>query len=96
MTFHSKLTKELKKQFRASNISILETRAECVAVAQRVWEGLYKSGRKRRFMDTDKPDTSPKYPHIGSERDCKDQYHQEHRSRDDRNKDLPRNQPSTG
>src|SRR6266536_1613388 len=96
MTFHSKLTEELKKQFRASNISIPETRAECVAVAQRVWEGLYKSGRKRRFMDTDKPDTPPKYPRIGSERDRKDRYHQEHCSRDDRNKDLPRNRPSTG
>ena len=34
ITFHSKLTEELKKQFRASNISIPETRAKCVAVAQ--------------------------------------------------------------
>ncbi len=47
-------------------------------------------------MDTDKPDMPLKYPRIGSERDRKDWYHQEHYSRDDRNKDLPRNRPSTG
>ena len=33
MTFYSKLMKELKKQFKTSNIPILETRAKCVAVA---------------------------------------------------------------
>jgi hypothetical protein len=36
MTFYSKLTEELKKQFKTSDIPILETRAKCVAVAQRV------------------------------------------------------------
>jgi hypothetical protein len=36
MTFYSKLTRELKKQFKTSDIHIPETRAECVAVAQRV------------------------------------------------------------
>ena len=33
MNFYSKLMKELKKQFKTSNISILETRAKCVAIA---------------------------------------------------------------
>ena len=36
MTFYSKLTKELKTQFKTSDIPIPETRAKCVAVAQRV------------------------------------------------------------
>jgi hypothetical protein len=36
MAFYSKLTKELKRQFKTSDIAILETRAQCVAVAQRV------------------------------------------------------------
>ena len=33
MTFYSKLIKELKKQFKTSDILILETRAKCVAIA---------------------------------------------------------------
>jgi len=33
MTFYSKLIRELKKQFKTSNISILETRAKCIAIA---------------------------------------------------------------
>jgi hypothetical protein len=33
MTFYSKLTKELKRQFKTSNIPIPGTRAKCVAVA---------------------------------------------------------------
>jgi len=33
MTFYSKLTRELKKQFKTSDIPIPETRAKCVAVA---------------------------------------------------------------
>jgi hypothetical protein len=41
MTFYSKLSRELKKQFKTADIPIPETRAKCVAVAQRVWEGLY-------------------------------------------------------
>ena len=34
MTFYSKLTKELKRQFKTTDIPIPETRAKCVAVAQ--------------------------------------------------------------
>ena len=41
MTFYSKLSPELKRQFQTSYIIIPETRAQCVSVAQRVWEGLY-------------------------------------------------------
>jgi hypothetical protein len=33
MTFYSKLTDKLKKQFKTSDINILETRSECVVVA---------------------------------------------------------------
>jgi len=103
MTFYSKLTRELKKQFKTSDIHIPETRAECVAVAQRIWEGLhgsdqkkslYGSDEKKSFTDRSGPATGPKYPRIGSERDRKDRYHRDHRSRDDRNPDRPRNEPT--
>ena len=105
MTFYSKLTKELKKQFKSADIHIPETRAECVAVAQRVWEGLHGTDEKKgqrtregiRGSDekrglTDRPTSTagPKYPRIGSERDRKDRYHRDHRVRDDRNRDRPR------
>src|SRR6266480_3388547 len=96
MNFYSKLTKELKKQFKTSDICIPETRAECVAVAQHIWEGLHGSDEKKGFTDRPGPVAAPKYPHIGSERDCKDQYHQDHWSRDDRNQDRPRNQDRLG
>ena len=33
ITFYSKLIRELKKQFKTSDIPILETRAKCVAIA---------------------------------------------------------------
>jgi hypothetical protein len=36
MTFYFKLTKDLKKQFKTSDITIPETRAQYVAVAQQV------------------------------------------------------------
>ena len=90
MTFYSKITKELKKQFKTSDIPIPDTRAKCVAVAQRIWEGLHGSEERRGFTDTTTGSgqvTGPKYPRIGSERDRKDQYHRDHRSRDDRNRD---------
>ena len=72
MMFYSKLTKELKKQFKTSNIPIPDTRAQCVAVAQRIQEGLYGSDEKRGVTDKPDPATGLKYPCIGSERDCKD------------------------
>ena len=34
MTFYSKLTEELKKQFKTSDIPIPETRAKCITIAQ--------------------------------------------------------------
>ena len=91
MTFYSKLTKELKTQFKTSDIPIPETRAKCVAVAQRVWEGLHGTGDKRSTKD----DTSPKYPRYDSGRDRKDRYHLGHRSKDDRNKEEPRNKATS-
>ena len=75
MTFYSKLTKELKKQFKTSDICIPETRAKCVAVAQHIWEGLHGSDEKKGFTDRPSPVVALKYPCIGSERDHKDQYH---------------------
>ena len=47
MTFYSKLIKELKKQFKTSDIPILETRAKCVAIAQRIQDGLHRSNGKK-------------------------------------------------
>jgi hypothetical protein len=59
LTFYSKLSKELKRQFKTSDILIPDTRAKCIAVAQRVWEGLY--GPEKRSSGPS-PSTSSKYP----------------------------------
>jgi hypothetical protein len=85
MTFYSKLTRELKRQFQTSNIAIPDTRAQCVAIAQRVWEGLHGTGRRNDFPDpkkeskdsTDRIDT--RYPRPDSRRDRKDRYRIGHR-----------------
>ena len=73
MTFYSKLTKELKKQFKTSDISIPKTRAKCVAVAQRVWKGLHgfddKRGSQKNLREKDSPTTSFKYSHTNLKRD---------------------------
>jgi hypothetical protein len=91
MTFYSKLTKELKRQFKTSDIPILETRAKCVAVAQRIWEGLHGFDEKKSFENQkssrEKDDSRSKYPYIDSKRDRKDRYHLGHRHKDDRYKD---------
>jgi hypothetical protein len=51
MVFYSKLTRELKRQFKVADIAIPGTRAQCVAVAQRVWEDLYDfEGRKGKTL----------------------------------------------
>ena len=50
MTFYSKLTRELKKQFKTSDIPIPETRTKCVAVAQRIWG--FTDRTKRRALRT--------------------------------------------
>ncbi len=79
--FYSKLTKELKKQFKTSNISIPNTRAQCVAIAQCIQEGLYRSdnrkglyrsNKKKGFIDKPDPTMGPKYSCIDSKRDYKD------------------------
>ena len=70
--FYSKLTRELKKQFKTSDIPIPDTRAQCVAVAQRIQEGLYRLDKKRGVTDKPNPATGPKYPYISSKRDYKD------------------------
>jgi hypothetical protein len=98
MTFYSKLTQELKRQFKTSDILIPDTRAKCVAVAQRIWEGLHGVDDKRGLKDrATKPglgpstSTSLKYPRLDSSRDQKDWYHLDHCSRDDQNKEKSRN-----
>ncbi len=70
--FYSKLTKELKKQFKTSNILIPNTRAQCIAIAQCIQEGLYRSDKKRGIIDKPNPIIGLKYPYISSKRDYKD------------------------
>ena len=87
MTFYSKLTRELKKQFKTADIPIPETRAKCVAVAQRIWEGLHGSKERKgseNYKSTrEKDDSRSKYPRVDSKRDRKDLYHLGHRQKDD-------------
>ena len=82
MTFYSKLDPQLRRQFQKADISIPETRAKCVAVAQRVWEGLQtpkkpgdyqsrESQRRERSPRNDKDKRERKYPRVGSYRDHK-------------------------
>ncbi len=79
--FYSKLTKELKKQFKISNILIPNTRAQCIVIAQCIQEGLYKldnrkglyrSNKKKGFVDKPNLTIGLKYPYISSKRDYKD------------------------
>jgi hypothetical protein len=99
MAFYSKLTRELKRQFKTSDIAIPETRAQCVAVAQRVWEGLYGSEGRRSQRDTKSYDrtnastdisTSSKYPRPDSRRDRKDRYRTSHRREERTSSEKPR------
>ena len=98
MTFYSKLARELKKQFKTSDIPILETRAKCVAVAQQVWEGLYRSEEKSSYKSSKENNsssinTSSKYPRKDSKRDQKDCYYLGHCYKDDQNKEKTRATP---
>jgi hypothetical protein len=83
MTFYSKLTKELKRQFKTSDIPIPETRAKCVAVAQHIWDRLHRPEERKSSKDK----SSLKYPHIDSKRDRKDCYHLGHCHKDNCYKD---------
>ena len=89
MTFYSKLTRELKKQFKTSDIPIPETRAKCVAVAQRIWDGLHgpeerkSSESYKNSGSRERGESNPKYPYIDSKRDQKDHYHLDHHQKDD-------------
>ena len=98
MTFYSKLTQELKNQFKTSNILILETWAKCVVVAQHVQEGLHKSTSQKDLKEA--VSSGSKYLKTNSPRDQIDQYylghcqHQDnHRHLDDHNKEAPRADP---
>jgi hypothetical protein len=87
MTFYSKLTKELKRQFKTSDIPIPETRAKCVAVAQRIWDGLHGPEERKSSENYKREKDDSKYPRIDSRRDRKDRYYLGHRNKDDRYKD---------
>jgi hypothetical protein len=92
MTFYSKLSRELKRQFKTANISIPNTRAQCVAVAQRVWEGL-SGPEKKPTLDRKEDSSLIPRPRFGSSRDRKDQYNLSHRKTEyqgERNQDGPR------
>jgi hypothetical protein len=101
MTFYSKLSRELKKQFKTADIPIPETRARCVAVAQRVWEGLYgpeKPGRDPKDLrptgESTQSTINSKYPRPNSRRDRVDQFHRDHR-REERGKEQEPNSQVT-
>ena len=83
MTFYSKLTKELKRQFKTSDITIPDTRAQCVAIAQQVQEGLTRPEGKTSSLEykdfKEKDSARPKYPRVDSKRDRKDRYTLGHR-----------------
>jgi hypothetical protein len=92
MTLYSKLSRDLRKQFQKANIPIPETRAKCVAVAQRIWEGLntYDQPRFPRVKDDsysqtkdpkpkDSSDQQSKYPRPDSRRGRINQYRRDHR-----------------
>jgi hypothetical protein len=92
MTLYSKLSRDLKKQFKTADIPIPETRAKCVAVAQRIWEGLntYDQTRVPKIKDDsysqtrdprskDSSDQQTKYPQPDSRRDRINQYRRDHR-----------------
>jgi hypothetical protein len=95
MMFYSKLMKELKKQFKTSDIPIPETRAKCVAVAQRIWDGLHgpEERKSSESYKSSREKDDPKYPRIDSKRDRKDRYHLGHRQKDDRNKEKRKSTP---
>ncbi len=79
MIFYFKLTKELKKQFKTFNILILGARAKCVAMAQRIQEGLYRPNKKQGIRGLDQ----------------KDQYFLDYRPKEDRNQNQPRTNLTT-
>ena len=89
MTFYSKLSGELKKQFKSSDIQIPETRAQCVATAQRIWEGLHSPEEQRPNFGNGNSkgfSSGPRYPRFDSRRDRKDRFLRSHRGPDDQNK----------
>jgi Zinc knuckle len=101
MTFYSKLTRELKRQFKTADIPIPETRAKCVAVAQRIWEGLHgteRPGRNSKDIRTKEESKQPtigsKNPRPDSRRDRLDRYHRDHRKEERDYERKPDSQPT--
>ena len=70
--FYSKLTRELKKQFKTLDIPIPNTRAQYIAIAQYIQEGLYRLDKRRGVIDKPNPTIGLRYPCISSKRDRKD------------------------
>ncbi len=94
MMFYSKLTKELKKQFKTSDIPIPETRAKCVAIAQHVQESLCRLKEKKSFESykgsREKDKCSSKYLQTDSRRDWKDRYYLGYYYKNNQNKEKTR------
>jgi hypothetical protein len=96
--FYSKLTHELKKQFKTADIKIPKTRSECVSVAQRVWEGLgneqpkTKGSRRTHLRDSDFDSRDDKHRnhYHDSRRHRKDRYYISHRQNFDPNESKER------
>ena len=89
MAFYSKLTKELKRQFKTVDIPIPETRAKCVAVAQCIWEGLHGPDERKGF---DSYKSSENYKDSEHRKSSREKDYKDSREKDD----LRSKYPSTG
>jgi hypothetical protein len=99
ITFYSKLSRELKRQFKTADISIPSTRAQCVAVAQRVWEGLSGLEKRQALDRTEDFGSAPRPSRFGSSRERKDQYYLGHRRpeyQNERSRDGPGKEATQG
>jgi hypothetical protein len=76
--FYSKLSHDLKKQFKTANIKIPKTRSKCVAVAQRVWEGLQNKDHRGSRSIEQGPKTSDTTPKDNNNHRRDRQHHDKH------------------
>ena len=86
MTFYSKLTKELKRQFKTADIPIPETRAKCVVVAQRIWEGLHGPDERKGFESYK---SSENYKDSKHRKSSKEKDYKDSREKDDSRSKYP-------
>jgi hypothetical protein len=69
MNFYSRLSPELRKQFKTADVQIPATRAKCVAVAQRIWEGLNFDDKPRNPIQSSGGRDSKRFPRDWKQRD---------------------------